>query len=150
MIVENLTFYSKRLKQLIAYTVMPDHVHVMVYVETVAQLSGFLRDFKKRTSKEIKRLLDIDVPHIWQQGTMDHCIRLTPENQDYINHLHYIFYNSVKHLGIVPKSFAFHNFTEAVGKGWIAEDFCAAPPEFPAVFESYEKNQHGDVESESD
>ena len=138
MIIKNIKFYSLRLKELIAYTVMPDHIHLMVNVDKVKHLSDYLRDFKKRTSKEIKNVLRVDTPHIWQRGTMDHCIRILPGNEDYINHLNYIFYNSSKHLEIIPKDFPHHNFGEAVEKGWIEEDFCQKPLNFPKKFEMYE------------
>lgn len=69
---------------------------------------------------------------------MDHCIRVTPANEDYVNHIQYIFYNSMKHLGIIPKGFPFHNFKEAVEKGWIEEDFGSTLPRFPKQFDMYE------------
>jgi REP element-mobilizing transposase RayT len=138
MIIDNIKFYSLRLKELIAYTVMPDHIHLMVNVDKVKYLSDYLRDFKKRTSKEIKNALRVDMSHIWQRGTMDHCIRVLPGNEDYINHLNHIFYNSVKHLGIIPKDFLFHNFDKVVQKGWLQKDFCATLPKFPRKFGMYE------------
>jgi len=138
MIIDNLIYYANRLRELIAYTVMPNHVHLLIKVENVATLSAFLRDFKKRTSKEIKSALACNSPHIWQRGTMDHCIRVLPGNEDYVNHLNYVYYNCVKHLGIIPKEFPFHNFVEAVKKGWIEEDFGSSPPIFPKKFDIYE------------
>ncbi len=146
IIIDDVKFYAGRLNQLIAYTVMPDHIHLLVRVDKVRQLSDFLRDFKKRTSKEIKNALQINAPHIWQRGSMDHCIRVLPGNEDYINHLNYIFYNSVKHLGIIPKDFPFHDFNEAVQNGWIEKDFCTTVPKFPSKFEMYEqKNIHNAI-----
>lgn len=138
MIIENIVFYAKRLNELIAYTVMPDHIHLLAAVDKVKDMSDYLRDLKKYTSKETKRVLGINSKHVWQRGTMDHCIRVTPENADYVNHLNYTYYNSMKHLGVAPKDFLFHNFKEAVGKGWIEVDFAANPPLFPVKFEKYE------------
>jgi len=138
MIIENLLFYSKCLKELIAYTVMPNHIHLLVNVEKIEHLSDFLRDFKKRTSKEIKKMLEIKSPHIWQRGTMDHCIRVLPGNKDFVNHVYYIFYNSLKHLSVAPQDFPYHNFNEAVRRGLIEEDFCAASTVFPKTYEMYE------------
>lgn len=60
MLIENLNFYASRIEKLVAYTIMPDHVHLIVEVGKVITLSAFLRDFKKRTSKEIKKLFDVD------------------------------------------------------------------------------------------
>jgi REP element-mobilizing transposase RayT len=70
---------------------MPEHIHLLVETDTVQSMSAFLRDFKKYTSREIKKYA-ID-EHIWQQGTMDHCIRMSLQNEDFENHIHYIFYN---------------------------------------------------------
>ena len=133
-LLENLRFYAPRLKNLIAYTIMPDHVHLLTEVETVFQMSAFLRDFKKRTSKEIKQKTGQTIP-IWQSGTFDHCIR---SSADLENHLNYIFYNSWKHLEILPKDFPYHNFKEAVGKGWIEEDFRVRSIEIQNRFTVYE------------
>jgi REP element-mobilizing transposase RayT len=123
LLIDNLMFYSKRVQKMIAYTIMPDHIHVIVEVKSVNEASNFLRDFKKYTSIEIKRFTSLHIPHVWQRGTMDHCIRYTPENEDFINHIEYLFYNSWKHLQISPKDYQYHNFKEIVEKGWLDEDF---------------------------
>ena len=138
MMVENIKFYSDRLEEVTAYTVMPDHVHLLVAVERVKHLSNFLRDLKKHTSKEIKKDLSLQVSHIWQRGTMDHCIRLSNSNEDFENHLYYIFYNSWKHLGTPPKSFHYHNFMEFVEKGWLDINFFSFDESKHAAFKMYE------------
>ena len=124
MLVDNLLFYGKRLRSIIAYTIMPEHVHLIVEVSTVKSLSDFLRDFKKRTSKEIKRMLSLQRSHVWQRGTMDHCIRISWESSDFHRHLQYLFYNSWKHLKIVPRNFPYHNFAEVVQRGLMQINFC--------------------------
>jgi REP element-mobilizing transposase RayT len=113
-----------QIKELIAFTIMPDHIHTLVEIESIKDLSAFLRDFKKHTSKEIKKRLLFKEEHVWQRGTMDHCIRVSWEDKDFQNHLEYIFYNSYKHLRVKPKDFPFHNFIEVVQKGWLEIDFC--------------------------
>jgi REP element-mobilizing transposase RayT len=123
LLMSNLEFYKTRLKDLIAYTIMPNHMHVMVEVETIKSLSEFLRDFKKYTSRMIKIRLSVKPRYIWQRGTMDHCIRLSWENIDFRNHVQYLFYNSWKHLHIAPKDFRFHSFDEIVEKGWLERGF---------------------------
>ena len=54
---------------------------------------------------------------LWQPGTMDHCIRFSRNDNDYQNHLSYIFVNSKKHLGIAPRDYPYHNFLEFVEAG---------------------------------
>ncbi|MCX6744613.1 MAG: transposase [Candidatus Parcubacteria bacterium] len=122
-IIEELKFYSKKIKSLIAYTIMREHIHLLVEILNHEDLSDFLRDFKKFTSKGIKKRLNLIKPHIWLRGTMDHCIR-TENEDDFMNHLGYIFYNSKKHLNILPKDFPYHNFLEFVEKGYFEIDYC--------------------------
>ncbi len=124
MLIDNLKFYEEKIKELIAFTIMPDYIHALVEIESIKDLSAFLRDFKKHTSKEIKKKLLFEEEHVWQRGTMDHCIRVSWENKDFQNHLEYIFYNSYKHLRVKPKDFPFHNFIEVVQKGRLEIDFC--------------------------
>ncbi|MBI4546499.1 MAG: transposase [Ignavibacteriae bacterium] len=138
MLIDNLKHYGDRLKELIAFTIMPDHIHLLIDVENQATLSNFLRDFKKYTSKEIKRILSINTDHIWQHGTMDHCIRFSWGNEDFHKHLEYIFYNSWKHLKTAPKDFPYHNFTEIVERGWIDKDFCDFQESTLPVVDIYE------------
>ena len=137
LLINDLHFYAKRLKQLVAYTIMPDHVHLIVEVEDERTLSSFLRDFKKRTSKKIKRLTESDSP-IWQHGTMDHCIRPTWSNKDFKHHLQYLFYNSWKHLEIAPKDFPYHNFKSFVDDEVFTNDFCTFDESQLAVATIYE------------
>jgi len=101
---------------------MPDHIHLLVEVGEVKTLSIFLQRFKSHTSKKIQEILKSKNNPIWQRGTMDHCIR---DDNDFTNHLNYLFYNSLKHLGISPRDFTYHNFKEIVERGWIEEYFCA-------------------------
>ena len=138
MILHSLNFCRTKVKDLLAYTVMPDHLHLMVEIEEAKELSSFLRDFKSYTSKEIKRITEITQKHVWQRGTMDHCIRESNSNTDFENHLQYLFFNSVKHLGIAPKEFPYHNFTEIVKRGWLENEFCDFEANKSKRFEIYE------------
>ena len=124
LLIENLGAYAKLLEELIAYTIMPDHMHLLVSVKSVADVSAFLRNFKKWTSVRIHRSIYLPDRHVWQRGTMDHCIRCSWNNVDFKNHLQYLLSNSWKHLQIPPKSFPYHNFLSFVEKGWFDEDFC--------------------------
>jgi REP element-mobilizing transposase RayT len=117
VIIENLRFYGSLLDSLIAYTVMPEHVHLMVEVGLVSTLSAFLRDFKKRTSVEIRRKTECDERFIWLRGSRDHCIRGSRSGRDFKTHLRYIFLNSWKHLHIPPHAYPYHNLSEAIERG---------------------------------
>jgi REP element-mobilizing transposase RayT len=115
---------------------MPDHIHLLIEIETVQDMSAFLRDFKKYTSAEIKKLVEIREAHVWQRGTMDHCIRPSLQNEDFDNHLRYVYYNSWKHLGRKPKEFIYHNFNEMIERGWLEDDFFDF--DVPEEFDKYE------------
>jgi len=135
-LIEELFFYSKKVREMISYTIMPDYIHILIETETIQDMSDLLRDFKKYTSAGIKRLIGVQDVHIWQRGTMDHCIRQSMQNEDFENHLLYIYYNSWKHRGIKPNNFPYHNFNEIIKKGWIESDFFDY--DAPDEFEKYE------------
>ncbi|TAK50903.1 MAG: hypothetical protein EPO24_16325 [Bacteroidetes bacterium] len=164
-LIEELKFYERKIQKLIAYTIMPDHIHLIVEVKTVQSLSNFLRDFKKFTSREISNRSsrspngannqpnDINTSpngannqpnndnkpnRIWQPGTMDHCIRMSWDGKDYSHHISYLFYNSHKHLGIAPKDFPYHNFMEFVQAGYFDKDFCSWDEKAGEQFQMYE------------
>ena len=139
-LIEELSFYSHHVKHLIAYTVMPDHIHTMVEIDTEQSLSNFLRDVKKYTSVVLKRRIKLKPEDkIWQPGTMDHCIRTRWQDMDYDRHLSYIFYNSKKHLDILPKDFPYHNFLEFVEQQVFDIDFCFESEHDLKAFEIYEQ-----------
>ena len=137
-IKEDLKYYSKIIKELIAYTIMPDHIHLLIEVEDVKTLSKFLQSFKTHSSKKIQELIGKNNNPIWQRGTMDHCIHESFANVDFENHLRYLFYNSQKHLGISPKNYPYHNFQEIVQQGWLKEDFCEFSERIENEFAMYE------------
>ena len=56
-LIDELKFYARHLQSLIVYTILPDHIHLMVEIERMENLSSFLRDFKKYTSDELRKRL---------------------------------------------------------------------------------------------
>lgn len=122
MLIENLRFYGARLKDLIAYTIMLDHIHAMAEITEIKILSAFLRDYKKRTSRKVRELAKPEIRFIWQRGTQDHYIRPCASQKDFDNHIRYLFSNSWKHLHISPRAFPYHNLDEAIVRGFIPAD----------------------------
>jgi putative transposase len=137
-LIEDLFFYQRTIKELIAYTVMPDHVHLLVEIEDVKTLSKFLQNFKTHSSKRIKELIGKSDGPVWQRGSMDHCIRESVSNSDFENHLNYLFNNSQKHLGISPQDFPFHNVNAMIKRGWIEEGFSSVSEKIEQEFAIYE------------
>jgi len=151
LLIESLLFFESKVKRLVAYTIMPDHIHAMVDVEQAKSLSVFLRDFKKYTSRAIKNRIEeralmssIGGNHfnlserVWQPGTMDHCVRAGWKSTDFENHLAYLFYNSWKHLHILPRDFPYHNFETFVEAGLFDRDFYAFDEKQLGPVELYE------------
>src|SRR5574337_511293 len=56
ILVENLNFYCKKYEaHIVAYALMPEHLHLMIYFSEENKLIEFMRDFKKYTSVQINR-----------------------------------------------------------------------------------------------
>jgi len=126
-LIDQLEYYKQKVERLVAYTIMPDHVHLLLEIGRVETLSNFLRDYKGYTSRGTKKYLTagngISSGRIWQPGTMDHCIRFSWDGRDYRNHLSYLFHNCWKHLRVAPKDFPYHNFLDYVTEGIFDRDF---------------------------
>lgn len=59
-VLENsLNFVSEKYKaSILAYVIMPNHLHLVVYFKEENKLSNFMRDFKKFTSTMIRKGID--------------------------------------------------------------------------------------------
>src|SRR3990167_803359 len=115
------TFYKEKyLKDLIAFAILPDHIHLLVEIEKAENISRFLMAFKRFISIKIRDFLRLDPGPVWQRGTMDHVIR---DEDDYNGHLNYIFWNSQKHLNMAPKHYPHHNFKDFVKNGYYSLDW---------------------------
>lgn len=57
-IIDNLNFYREKYGfKLIAYVIMPEHIHLVVLIKENTSISSIMRDFKKYTSVHIKKKL---------------------------------------------------------------------------------------------
>jgi putative transposase len=57
IIIENLIFYNKKYNcKVICYVIMPEHIHMILYFEGENKLIEYMRDFKKYSSVQIRRL----------------------------------------------------------------------------------------------
>ena len=57
---------------IIAFTIMPDHIHFIVKLNKDSDLSQFVRHFKGKSSAVLREYLN---SKLWQQGYYEHCIR---------------------------------------------------------------------------
>lgn len=61
ILFDSLTFVSKKYEaDYLGYVLMPNHLHLLVYFKRKNQLSNLMRDFKKFTSGEIRRLVEAE------------------------------------------------------------------------------------------
>jgi REP element-mobilizing transposase RayT len=60
--------------EVLAYCLMPDHVHLLLAAREKADLPVFMRTFKQRTGYYCKKALGWDGP-FWQKSYYDHILR---------------------------------------------------------------------------
>lgn len=103
MIIENWQQFNQKKYDLIAYVVMPNHVHVVIKVFSNNSISNIVHSWKSYTSKRIKEILSKDSKNTedlefidkigWQEDYWDRYIR---DEIHYFNAVEYIHNNPVK------------------------------------------------------
>jgi len=71
---------------LLAYVVMPDHVHLMIYPKE-STLTGLVRDFKRRTTRSINNSRHTIGP-IWQSRFFDFICRRVRDYRSKVDYIH--------------------------------------------------------------
>jgi len=100
-----------------AYAFLFDHFHLLIFVPDTTDISRILHSIQRNFTLNYKKAYSITCKvKIWQRGFWDHVIR---DERDFVNHFHYIHYNSVKH-GYVskPEDYPHTSFHEYVKRGW--------------------------------
>ena len=93
MVVEALCFRDKKVYDLLAYCIMPNHVHVVFTMErSGASLYKVLQSLKAYTAKEANKILHKNGA-FWQHESYDHVARDRKELERIID---YILHNPVK------------------------------------------------------
>ena len=61
LLYDSLGFVNKKYNaQIVAYVFMPNHIHLILYFHEENHLSSYMRDFKKYTSVQIRKLIESD------------------------------------------------------------------------------------------
>jgi putative transposase len=61
IIADSLTFLNEKYKvQIVGYVFMPNHIHLLMFLENGKNLSSYMRDFKKFTSVKIRKQLEAE------------------------------------------------------------------------------------------
>ena len=95
---ESFLYFDKQRYNLLAWVVMPNHVHVMIEMFHKYPVAGIVKSWKSFTAARINRLLG-RAGRFWARDYFDRYIRNV---EHYNNAVHYIHMNPVK-AGLVTK-----------------------------------------------
>jgi len=115
-VTESLHFLDKRMYELFAYCIMPNHIHLMIKPLIKSNnmhysLANIMYSLKRFTANECNKLFERK-GQVWHHESYDHLIR---NEKDYECQLHYLLNNPVK-AKLIDKS-------ENWKYSWINEDF---------------------------
>jgi putative transposase len=81
--------------ELIAYCILPDHIHLLVSLPRgVSDYSNIIKEIKRSVTLSIRKDLNQHGLAVWQERFWEHTIR---DERDMQIHFEYILYNPVKH-----------------------------------------------------
>jgi putative transposase len=81
--------------ELIAYCILPDHIHLLVGLPSgVSDYSNIIKEIKRSVTLSIRKHLNQQGLAVWQDRFWEHTIR---DQRDMQIHYDYIHYNPVKH-----------------------------------------------------
>ncbi|MCM8537003.1 MAG: transposase [Lentisphaeraceae bacterium] len=104
-VVDAWNFFDKKRYDLLAYVVMPNHVHLLVKTYKCFPLRSLIHSWKSFTSNEINKYLEANagrmpaLPAVWQEDYWDRFIR---DGNHFKSAVKYILENPVK-AGLVDK-----------------------------------------------
>jgi len=111
IVIDNWQHFDGQRYRLLAWVVMPNHVHVLIKTIPAWPLDSILHSWKSYTSKRILALLEGDRPAgrrrsrageppalLWQREYWDRCVR---DERHYAAVVDYIHHNPVK-AGLAP------------------------------------------------
>jgi putative transposase len=108
LILDDLEFYRKKYQfELLAYVIMPDHLHLLLSLTGDGNISKVMHDFKSHAAQEINKTLKKESA-FWQEGFYDHIIR---DERDFRKRIDYIHKNPLT-AGLVKdvSDFKFSSF----------------------------------------
>lgn len=81
--------------EIIAYCVLPDHIHLLLKLEeNDRDFSSRVKEIKKKTTRLLRQIHGNNEMEIWQNRFWEHTIK---DENDLNVHFDYIYYNPVKH-----------------------------------------------------
>ena len=101
---------------------------LLIHIPDATSISRVMHWMQRNSTLNYKRAHVIERQvAIWQRGFWDHVIR---DDVEWVNHLHYIHFNPVKH-GYVsrPEDYPHSSFQEYVRRGWYEAGWGHVEPE---------------------
>jgi len=113
---------------LLAYVILPDHVHLLLRTEPPVTFSQVMQSIKWNFTRSYKKTRGIGGPvTVWQQRFWDHIIR---DEGDLARHLDYVHYNPIKHgLTTLPSQWNDSTFLEWMQRGYYEQTWGVAEPQ---------------------
>ena len=81
---------DKQYADVIAYTIMPDHIHLLIKLGSTLELGQVIKFFKGRTATLLRNTV---TGKVWQKGYYDTCIR---REEELLNQARYIVANPLR------------------------------------------------------
>lgn len=107
---------------LIAYSVLPDHIHCIIKPLNIREYPKIVKSFKYSFTKNFNvGLVNPTYKKLWQNRYWEHTIR---DEEDLNRHLDYIHYNPMKHYQVTPNDWSFSSFKNFVEQGFYEENWC--------------------------
>jgi putative transposase len=68
LIERNLEYYRVRdSAKIYAYVIMPHHLHLVIDIPPDKSISDYMRDFKRQTSREFFKSINLETGRLWQE-----------------------------------------------------------------------------------
>ncbi len=95
-VADALHYHDGKTYNLICYTIMPNHVHLLIdhsIEESNSPIHTLLQSIKKYSARRANKILNRKGKRFWQNESYDHVVRYDQEMENVIR---YILYNPVK------------------------------------------------------
>lgn len=138
ILIENIEILKASIKnvhlkfdfEIIAISVMPDHVHMIIKLAKINDYPKIIYSLKYYFSKNVKiqkqELSESKIKKgekgVWQRRYWEHTIR---DEEDLYKHLDYIHFNPIKHNLVESlKDYKYSTFKKFVRLGFYDENWC--------------------------
>jgi putative transposase len=87
IVVEQWRYHEVERYELLAWVVMPNHVHVLIRPRVGIPLAKIVQSWKARTARRINDVLGRSGP-VWQSDYFDHYLRERDSDESFIAYIH--------------------------------------------------------------